>query len=64
MNNVLQLVFWGGATIGASLCLVGGIARLLGYLSVASFEPITLFIGGVGVMVAACLAKLQELSTR
>lgn len=47
--------------IGALVCLVAGAARLAGNYHVLSYEAMTLFTAGVGLMVAACLLKLQLL---
>ena len=44
---------------GALLCLVSGGARVVGYHFVAGFESLTLFIGGIALMVAAMLGRLH-----
>ena len=45
--------------IGISVCLAAGLSRVVGSHYLMGFETITLFIGGISVMVAACLAKLH-----
>jgi type IV secretory pathway VirB2 component (pilin) len=49
------------AAIGILICLVAGVARLTGNHYVLGYEGITLFIGGIALMVMACLAKLHQL---
>lgn len=45
--------------LGALLCLLAGAARLAGHFYLGGFEAMTLFNGGVGLMVAGCLARLH-----
>ena len=53
------------AAIGGVLaCLVAGGARVLGNYQVFEYSTIALFQAGVGLMVLACLCKLQVLSAR
>lgn len=47
---------------GILLCLVSGLARIVGQYHVAGFEAMTLFVSGVGLMVFACLLKLELLT--
>ncbi|WP_303721316.1 hypothetical protein [Malonomonas rubra] len=47
--------------LGLLVCLVAGVARLTGHYQVLSYEAMTLFTAGLGLMVAACLVKLQQL---
>ena len=46
---------------GILLCLVAGLARLLGFYYVAGFAASTLLLAGIALLVLACLAKLQLL---
>ena len=48
--------------VGLLFCLVAGVSRLSGSYFVFSYEAMTVFNAGVGVMVAACLAKLHQLT--
>jgi len=48
--------------LGLLICLVAGILRLSGNYYVFSYEAMTVFNAGVGVMVTACLAKLHQLT--
>lgn len=45
--------------LGAMRCLAAGVARLAGHFHLGGFEAMTLFQGGVGLMVAGCLARLH-----
>jgi len=49
------------ALAGIVLCAIAGGARLFGSFYVLGFEAATLFLGGVALLVLACLAKLQLL---
>ncbi len=49
------------ALAGLALCLVAGVARLAGSYYVGGYEAMTLLLGGMAIMVFACLAKLQQL---
>jgi hypothetical protein len=61
MKNGLGMLGDLAGALGVLVCLVAGIARLTGKYHLAGFEVMTLFNGGVGLMVAACLAKLQAM---
>lgn len=61
MNKLLRISGDVLGGIGALVCCVAGIARLAGNFHVFSFEAMTLFNAGVGLMVAACMVKLQLL---
>ena len=47
--------------LGALICFSAGLARIAGYYYVAGYQSTTLFNVGVGLMVFACLVKLQNL---
>ena len=49
------------AVIGVMICLISGVARLSGSYYLLGFEVMTVFVGGTGVMVMACLAMLQQM---
>ena len=59
MQKLIQTVGDIAAILGITICLVTGVMRLSGQAVVFGFEAITLFIGGIALMVMACLAKLQ-----
>ena len=50
--------------LGALLCAISGLARVSGFYTVAGYESITIFAVGTGVMVFACLLKLEALLGR
>lgn len=62
MNKLLDLAGNIAAALGILICLVAGINRLTGSYYILGHEVITLFIGGIALMVMACLAKLYRLS--
>lgn len=47
--------------LGALLCLVAGLARIAGFYYLAGYQSTTLFIAGLGLMIFACLVKLETL---
>jgi hypothetical protein len=51
------------AIAGILICFITGIMRILGQPVVFGFEAITLFIGGIALMVMACLVKLYSRQT-
>ena len=62
MDKVLDLLgnVVGGA--GVITCALAGGTRLLGGYHLLGFESVTLFIGGIALMVMACLVKLHQLT--
>lgn len=62
MKVLLSWVGYLTAGMGVLLCLVAGVDRLLGSYLTLGYENMTLFNAGVGLMVAACLARLEKLS--
>jgi type IV secretory pathway VirB2 component (pilin) len=62
MNKLLDFTGNIAAVLGILICLVAGVTRLTGSYYVLGHDVITLFIGGIALMVMACLAKLQRLS--
>ena len=59
MQNLIQAVGNIAAILGIAICFITGVMRLSGQYTVFGFEAITLFIGGIALMVMACLAKLH-----
>ena len=62
MNKLLHFAGNSAAALGILICLVAGVTRLTGSYYVLGYEAITLFIGGIALMVMACLAKLHRLN--
>jgi hypothetical protein len=52
------------ALVGILLCLVSGVSRAAGFYQFAGYAAITLFQAGIGLMVLACLCKLESLLLR
>jgi len=61
MQNFYGLVANIAAIVGTLICLVAGLMRIGGNPYVAGFESITLFTGGMAVMLFAVLLKLQAI---
>jgi hypothetical protein len=59
-----QLLYLGGsiaAILGIFLCTMSGLARVSGLYHLAGYETTSIFTAGIGVMVFACLVKLEIL---
>lgn len=50
--------------LGALTCLIAGLSRIAGYYYLAGYQSTTLFNAGVGLMIFACLIKLETLQPR
>jgi len=61
MEQVLDRAGMAAGLFGALVCLVAGVVRLGGSYTLVGFDLATVFNVGVGLMVAACLAKLHVL---
>jgi len=64
MERMLVLVGNLSALAGILLCGGAGIARLMGHYLTFSYATMTLFQIGTGLMVLACLCKLESLLIR
>jgi hypothetical protein len=62
MKRHLERLGNAAAIAGLLLCLAAGSGRVLGAYYIAGFEAMTLYTGGMGLMLAACLAKLHLLA--
>lgn len=62
MQNFLRLGANIAAYIGTLTCLVAGIARIAGNPHLAGFESLTVFIGGMALMLFSALLKLESIS--
>ncbi|CAA0123453.1 Uncharacterised protein [Halioglobus japonicus] len=49
--------------LGALTCLITGLARMAGFYYLAGYQSTTLFTAGIGLMVFACLIKLENLQS-
>ena len=59
MQKLIQVIGNIAGILGIAVCLVTGIMRLSGHAVVFGFEAFTLFVGGIALMVMACLTKLH-----
>ena len=62
MAKLLGMVANGAGLLGIVICLIAGVSRLAGSYHVIGYEALTLFIGGIALMVMACLIKLHQLT--
>lgn len=61
MQKYLSLAGTVAGLAGALICLFGGMSRVLGMYYIAGFQSTTIFSVGVGLMVFACMVKLDTL---
>lgn len=61
MKKLLNMLGSVSGGLGVAVCLVAGGMRLGGHFHLAGFETMTLFQGGVALMVAGCLFRLHAL---
>ena len=50
--------------LGVLICLVSGLSRVAGMYYVVGFQSTTLFNVGIGLMVFACMVRLEILTDR
>jgi hypothetical protein len=62
MYKYLTLVGSISGMLGAIVCFFAGVARIGGYYYLAGYQSTTMFTVGVGMMVFACLVRLENLS--
>lgn len=63
-QQILTIAGNAAAILGIVLCGVTGLARLTGTFFLAGMELGTLFLGGIALMVLACLVKLHVLTSK
>ena len=64
MERVITIVGNLAALVGILLCLFSGIVRATGSFHIVGYAAITLFQAGTGLMVLACLCKLETILMR
>lgn len=64
MQQLLTLTGSIAAACGILLCAISGLARIFGVYYLAGYQSTTIFTVGTGVMVFACLVKLEALSAK
>jgi len=62
MDKTLEIIGSVVGVIGILICLVAGINRMTGGHYLFGYETVTLFTGGIGLMVMGCLTKLQAIT--
>ena len=63
VTKIIENIGNAAAVIGILVCLVAGATRAAGSYYLGVYSAMTLFNVGVGLMVAACLAKLHLLQS-
>jgi hypothetical protein len=61
MPKLLMSIGTIAGALGVLICAISGLARVSGFYYVASYQSTTLFSVGTGLMVFACLVKLEAL---
>jgi hypothetical protein len=61
MRQLLTLSGHITAVLGVLLCALSGLSRVSGVYYLAGYESTTVFTVGTGLMVFACLVKLETL---
>ena len=64
MGNILRVAGNVAAIVGVLLAFGAGLARVLGFYLVSGYTAMTLFQVGTGLMVLACLCKLETMQQR
>ena len=60
MREFLEVIAGAAALMGSVLCLIASSTLLTGKLWVLGLDPGSVFLGGIGLLVFACLAKLYQ----
>jgi hypothetical protein len=64
MNKFIETLGNILALLGILMCLMIGVIRVSGTYLLFGHEPMTWFVGGIALMVMACLAKLHTLGAK
>ena len=64
MNQLMRMAGRAAGGFGVLLCLVAGLARLSGSYYVVGLEATTVFLVGTGLMVFACMLRLETMSSQ
>jgi len=62
--GIVEIVGNVSAIVGVLLTFGSGVARILGMYLVSGYATMTLFQVGTGLMVLACLCKLEAMQNR
>lgn len=61
MNKLIDNIATAAAVLGVALTIGSGLARLLGMYHLGGFQTMTVFNGGMGLMLIGIVGKLQTL---
>ena len=64
MGRILGIVGNVSAVAGVLVAFGAGVARMLGMYLVSGYTTMTLFQAGTGLMVLACLCRLEAMQRR
>ena len=64
MYRTLEILGSIVGAIGILICLLAGFNRLTGGHYLLGYETVTLFTGGIGLMVTGCLIILKSVAVR
>jgi hypothetical protein len=64
MDRFISVVGNVAAVIGLLMCFVSGAVRLMGDFHLYGYSAMTIYLTGTGLMVLACLCKLETLLIR
>ena len=64
MKQALSLASRVAGISGMIICAISGLSRAAGFYYLAGFESMTVFIGGIGVLIAACYLNLEAAQTK
>jgi type IV secretory pathway VirB2 component (pilin) len=62
MHQLLRLTGLIAGVLGVLVCAISGLARLFGVYYLGGYESTAIFMAGTGIMVFACLVKLELMS--
>ena len=63
MNKLIENMATAAAVLGVAVTAGSGLARLLGMYHLGSFPTITVFNGGMGLMLIGIVGKLHALKS-
>ncbi len=64
MHNLVNAIATFSGVLGTLLCIIAGITRFLGAYQLGGYGAMAIFTVGTGLMVFACLVKLEVLLGR
>ena len=59
MNKLIDNIATGAGLVGVILTIGSGVARLVGMYYLGGFESLTVFTGGMGLMLIGIVGKLH-----